>query len=162
MQMVDRRWWGLVAGCALLAATAMAQAQYVWIDERGLKHYSDRPPAPSVPRNRMLKEPGPAQGVLQAAPKVQAATDQATIAQRDMDFLKRKTETAAAQQKAAQETQRQRELADHCDANRKNLQMLESNAPVGIIGKDGERAFLDDEARARQTRKARDALTQCK
>ena len=48
-----------LAACALLAALAApALAQYVWLDEKGVKQYSDMPPPASVPTNRILKQPG--------------------------------------------------------------------------------------------------------
>src|SRR5471030_2362506 len=48
----------LLAGGALLALSAQALAQYIWLDEKGIKHLSDRPPPPSVPDQRILKAPG--------------------------------------------------------------------------------------------------------
>ena len=42
---------------AALAAAPQARAQYVWIDDKGLKQLSDRPPPPNVPAKRILKAP---------------------------------------------------------------------------------------------------------
>ena len=49
----------LAGGAALLFAT-LAQAQYVWVDDKGVKQFSDRPPPPSVPAGKVLKAPGQA------------------------------------------------------------------------------------------------------
>jgi hypothetical protein len=40
-----------------LSTTTAVFAQYIWLDEKGGKLYSDTPPPPSVPKNRILKEP---------------------------------------------------------------------------------------------------------
>lgn len=47
----------LLAATALMAFASMAQAQYMWIDDKGLKQFSDRPPPPSVPLKHILKAP---------------------------------------------------------------------------------------------------------
>ena len=48
---------------ALLAGTfsiGAVHAQHVWVDEKGVKQYSDMAPPTSVPTNRILKSPGAA------------------------------------------------------------------------------------------------------
>jgi hypothetical protein len=160
--MGNQRWRRLCAAGALWGITVLAQAQspYIWIDEKGMKQLSDRPPAPSVPRHRILKEPTRA-SATQSGPQASTAQEPPTLAERDIDFLKRRAQAGAVQQKAEQEARHQREVAGNCELQRKNLQLLESNAPVGILGADGARAFLDDEARAKQAKEIRSFLTQC-
>ena len=51
---------------SLWLSMASAHAQYVWVDEKGLKQYSDRAPPASVPLKRILKAPGLAQLQKQA------------------------------------------------------------------------------------------------
>src|SRR3569833_2431186 len=54
-------WCKQAALAALLSmAAAVAAAQYAWIDERGVRQYSDQPPPASVPKQRILKAPGAA------------------------------------------------------------------------------------------------------
>lgn len=54
--------WRRCLGAALFVAAGAialpAQAQYVWLDARGVRQFSDRPPPPSVPDSRILKGPG--------------------------------------------------------------------------------------------------------
>ena len=38
----------------------MLAAQYVWLNDKGVKQYSDMPPPAAVPNQRILKSPGPA------------------------------------------------------------------------------------------------------
>src|SRR5205823_1792862 len=54
-------WWKRVAAVlAVSGFSCAAQAQYVWLNERGVKQFSDMPPPASVPENRILKSPGAA------------------------------------------------------------------------------------------------------
>ncbi|HEU4775758.1 MAG TPA: DUF4124 domain-containing protein, partial [Telluria sp.] len=48
----------LALAAALLAVSAQALAQYLWIDEKGIKQLSDRPPPPNIPEKNILKAPG--------------------------------------------------------------------------------------------------------
>lgn len=165
-------WAGPIAGLALLAVTAAANAQYMWIDEKGLKQFSDRPPPPSVPAKRVLKAPGRSLTIDSPEPAAEPATAAAasasapkaapTTAERNADFNKRKDEQAEQARKAAAEAQRQRELAANCEANRKHKAQLESGARISTIEANGEPGFLSDEARARQLAAAQRALGACK
>ena len=60
---------------ALLFAAGQAQAQFVWVDPKGVRHYSDQPPPPGTPPARILKAPGmPAISVQPATPAPAART----------------------------------------------------------------------------------------
>lgn len=60
---------------ALLLAAGLAQAQFVWVDPKGVRHYSDQPPPPGTPPARILKAPGmPAISVQPATPAPAART----------------------------------------------------------------------------------------
>jgi len=60
---------------ALLFAAGLAQAQFVWVDPKGVRHYSDQPPPPGTPPARILKAPGmPAISVQPATPAAAART----------------------------------------------------------------------------------------
>lgn len=63
------------AAAALLFAAGLAQAQFVWVDPKGVRHYSDQPPPPGTPPARILKAPGmPAISVQPATPAAAART----------------------------------------------------------------------------------------
>ena len=159
----SRRW----LGGALLAAAGLAQAQYVWLDNKGLKQYSDRPPPTTVPYQRILKapgatpatdaapEPGPsgADGAPAAAPKAPP-----TLAERNADFRKRKTEEAEREQKAAEAARRQADIENRCDSLRKSAQMLASGRRIGTTDKAGEQGYMDDAERALQSKKVQRSL----
>ncbi|WP_061301598.1 DUF4124 domain-containing protein, partial [Janthinobacterium agaricidamnosum] len=127
----------LLAG-ALLLCTTLAQAQYIWLDDKGLRQYSDHPPAPSVPQKRILKAPGPALPAhdpaddktgSNAAPPARPAPD---WSERNADFNKRRKEAAETAEKASQEATRQASRRSHCQALRDNQTLLESGRRVGI------------------------------
>jgi hypothetical protein len=86
-----------------------------------------------------------------ASPASGATSKQPTMAEREADFRKRRAEQAEAQDKqqkeAAEKAQRQRA----CQDARNYLTGLESGARIARTDpKTGERAFLEDAARARE------------
>ena len=106
----------LALAAALLAVSAQALAQYLWIDEKGVKQLSDRPPPPNIPEKNILKAPGkplfdpnapapaPAADAAEAPEtKTKAAP---TLSERHADVNKRKTEAAQAEEKRADEERR--------------------------------------------------------
>lgn len=159
-------------GAALLAALclgAAAHAQYVWIDDKGLKQFSDRPPPPSVPDKRILKAPGriafdpsalaPEEPAAPPAARPRAAP---TLAERNADYNKRRSAAADADKKAADEAARQAELAAACEATRNNQRMLDQGGRVSNFDASGERAVMDDAQRAAASERNRKALANCR
>ena len=45
----------LLAGSALLIVANLGHAQFVWVDAKGVKQFSDRPPPPGTPQKNILK-----------------------------------------------------------------------------------------------------------
>lgn len=156
-----------------LGFSSIAFAQYVWLDERGVKQYSDMPPPASVPKKRILKEPGssaPVASVVPTEPVAGAAGGEAvakdkgpiTTAERNADFQKRRTEQAEKDKKAAEETQKAAEKAKHCEQARAYQRALQSGERMARTDKNGERYFLNDEQRAKESQEAQRALDACK
>ncbi len=154
-----------------MACSALAHAQYVWLDEKGGKQFSDRPPPSSVPAKRILKAPGAgAQNGMPAT--ADAADDNAapatkpktapTLAERDADFRKRLTEQAANDKKADDEAQRKADRASNCQGAGQNQRLLASGRRIGVMDKDGERSYMSDEERALETKKIKRILDDCK
>lgn len=153
----------LVVMAALLASTA-AFAQYAWLDERGVKQFSDRPPPPSVPASRILKQPG---GVRQdAAPAIDsepaAAKTELSVAEQNAEFRKRKAEQAEKEKKAADEAKAATDKSKNCDRAREYQRTLESGVRIARTDNAGERNFLTDEQRERELRDTRRILNDCK
>jgi hypothetical protein len=155
-------------------------AQYVWIDDKGLKQLSDRPPPPSVPAQRILKAPGkplfnpnaaPAQAdaaapVLaadanNAPPGTQAGTGAPTLAERNAAFNKRRADAAAAERKTAEDAQQKADTAANCDAARQNQRALDQGMRMVNVDKNGERAVMTDQQRAELGKKNQKVLAGC-
>ena len=160
-----------IVGAVLLAASSLALAQYIWIDDKGVKQLSDRPPPASVPEKRILKAPGKAPFNLNApeadpaanAPEAEpAAKRPPTLAERNADFNKRKTEAAAAEKKAADEARQKADTAANCDAARKNQQALADGIRISNYDKNGERGVMSDQERAEMATKNQKVLAGCK
>ncbi|HVL74811.1 MAG TPA: DUF4124 domain-containing protein, partial [Noviherbaspirillum sp.] len=92
----------VIAGLMLATFATAVQAQYVWVDERGRKQFSDMPPPASVPAHRILKQPGvPAERPMAGdaaggepetrapTPPAQQAEAPPTLAERDAEFRRR-------------------------------------------------------------------------
>ena len=164
-----------LSGALLLAASSLAIAQYMWIDDKGVKQLSDRPPPPSVPEQRILKAPGKARfnpnapAAAEAEPPAADATPDAptakrppTLAERNADFNKRKADAAAADKKAADEARQKADIAANCDAARKNQQALADGLRMSNYDKNGERGIMGDEERAEMAKKNQKVLAGCK
>ena len=156
---------GALAG-ALLVVAAMAHAQYVWTDEKGLKVFSDRPPPPSVPLAHILKAPGLGQAQPQASDATAAAPDQPkgppSVAEQEAAYRKRKAEEAAKQQKAAADAKRQSDIASNCDSMRTDQAMLQSGTRIATLTASGERTYMSDDERSAKLDKVRQGLAECK
>ncbi len=157
----------LAASAALLAGLGLssaAGAQYVWLDEKGVKQFSDMPPPASVPSRRILKQPGaaaPASASVETNAPAQPKPEM-TSAEKNAEFRKRRTEQAEKEKKTAEETRLAQEKNKNCDRARDYRRALESGERISRAGKSGERTFLTDEQRAKELRDTRHMLEDCK
>jgi type IV secretory pathway VirB10-like protein len=161
----------IAIGATLLLLAGLAQAQYVWIDAKGLRQYSDRAPPPSTPAANILKSPQQvaltpvAPAPPAPAPSAEAATPKKgppTLAERNQDFGKRLKERGEQEQKAAEEAQRKQSLAEQCASARQYKTHLESGVRISDTGPNGERGYLSDTERAARLAQARKALEGCR
>ncbi|RJG00881.1 DUF4124 domain-containing protein [Noviherbaspirillum sedimenti] len=162
----------LAASLVLCAFASVAWAQYVWTDEKGAKQFSDMPPPASVPKNRILKQPGgafaaPVTATASASAAPANADDAApktplSTAEKNADFMKRRTEQAEKDKKAASEAQAARDKAQNCDKARKYQSALASGQRMASTDSNGERVFLEDEQRSREMRETNRILADCK
>jgi hypothetical protein len=160
----------LLAATALMAFASLAQAQYMWIDEKGIKQFSDRAPPASVPLKNILKAPKgvpsaanmpaepPAAGAAQAAKPKEAPS----LADRNADFNKRAKETAEREQKDKEEQQAKADKSENCERARATRQNIDSGVRISHTEKNGERGIMSDEQRAAEAKKADKVLAGCK
>ena len=153
-----------------LGVTA-AHAQYIWLNDQGVKQFSDMPPPASVPKNRILKSPSgerpaPAAPADAPAPAAGAKSNdkdrsQMTTAELEADYKKRKMAQAKDEKKAADEQQAAADKAKNCEATRAYARTLESGDRVTKMDKNGEKSFVSDEQRARDLQEAKSRLAGC-
>lgn len=153
---------------------APAAAQYVWVDDKGVKQLSDRPPPPSVPAARILKMPRqPAAGAGDVAPAASSAMVPApassatppgptTTAEREADFQQRRKTAAAAENKAAAAARELAEQAANCNAARQNQRALDGGGSIVNYDANGERSVMNDDQRAELAKNTAKVLASCK
>jgi hypothetical protein len=107
-----------------------------WVDAEGKVHYSDEAP-PSNVKVQTVAIPSAASGV--SALK--------SVAEREADRKKALKAKDEAEQKAAQ--QREKDLAKqkNCEGAKSNLRTLQSNSQIATYNDKGERNILDAAAR---------------
>jgi len=166
----------LCAGALALTSliSLSAHAQYSWVDDKGGRVFSDRPPPPDTPVERILKmprglDPRPAQP--EAAPATAAASPAAagtadkskplTLAERDADFRKRAAQREADEKKAAQESSKKAASTENCEIARESERAVNSGMRISRVDANGEKVFLTDEERAQRLESARKVLKSC-
>jgi hypothetical protein len=165
---------------AAMFAAANASAQYVWINEKGVKQYSDMPPPASVPSNKILKHPGgiPAPSSSSSSASSGTQSEQAsgdnddavaqkprqplTTAEKNAEFQKRKMEQAENEKKAAEQQRQAAERAKNCERAQTYQRSLESGERLARADKNGERYYLSDQQRSQEAQENKRFLDSCK
>ena len=157
-----------VACAATLSLPVSAWAQWQWVDKDGRKVFSDRPPPPDTPDKSILKQPG---GRAKAAPApaglaaVDTATTPAALTaaassaprlsgkDKELEEKKKQAEVAEAAKKKAEEEKVAQARADNCTRAKQSKASLDSGTRIVRGNAQGEREYLDDAARAAETRR---------
>jgi len=164
----------LFAGALMLLAQLapqFAHAQYSWIDEKGTRVFSDRPPPPGTPPDRILKAPrrvdampdkvAPAAAV-DAASSAAGKPRQPSLAEREADYRKRQAERQDGEKKAQEDAGRKAAQQELCAGARQEERQLASGMRISEMQANGERGYISDEDRARRLARARQALADCR
>jgi hypothetical protein len=110
---MNPQWLRLLCAGALALTSLLAHAQYSWIDDKGLRVFSDRRPPPGTPLERILKAPAGLESL--ALPAAAAAAPTAAEPEipewkkRDEEFRKRLASREAVSKGSA--------ASDSIDAN---------------------------------------------
>lgn len=147
----------------LLFVSAAAHSQFAWLDEKGQRVYSDQPPPPSVPDAKVLHAPRGASrtpGDADAAPAAAGATAKTppTLAERELDYRKRREESEKAAAKAAAEKTSADNKRANCDAAARNKQLLQS----GRVVLTETNAAMQESDRARRMADSEQVLKDCR
>ena len=149
-------------GAVLLAAAAHAQ-QYKWVDQNGRVQYGDNPP-PGV-KAISLKAPS-GSAAQPAAPAAKDAAAKAakkgplSPAEQEQDYRKRQAELAKAREKEDKARQEADAKMENCTRAQEALRTYESGQRIARTNAQGERYYMDDDARASETDKARETVKQ--
>jgi hypothetical protein len=149
-----------VLAVALLAAVSSAAlAQYAWVDANGVKQYSDMPPPPGTPANRVLRNAG-------AHPASPSATQESPaapgLAERNAAFQKRRMEQAERERKESEQARLDADRARNCDQARAYSRALASGERISRVDQNGEHSYLSDAERAQETAATQRIMEQCK
>lgn len=152
---------------SMLVFTALASAQmYRWVDKDGRVHYTATPPPPGV-KARTLQAPAAPAPATDEAAKDDAAKDAGakdarkgplTPAEQEQEFRKRQLEAQKAREKEALAAKDAEIKQENCRRARESLATFESGQRISRTNAQGERYYLDDDARARETDAARRAV----
>jgi len=152
----------IVMLAVMLAFAAMASAQmYRWVDKDGRVHYTATPPPPGT-KARTLRSPAAPASAADDAAKDAGAKDARkgplTPAEQEQEFRKRQLEAQKAREKEALAAKDAEAKQENCLRAREALRTFESGQRVSRTNAQGERYYLDDDARASETEAARRAV----
>ncbi len=148
----------LLVFCAasLLAAAVLAQ-QYKWVDKDGKVRYGDTPPPGA--KATQLKPPPGSSAAPASAPAAAGKKGEKPLTP-EQAFQKRQKE----QQEAAQKEDKARTDAEikrgNCENAQANLRQLQSGQRMSTTTPSGERSFIDDAQRAKETERAQKAVAE--
>jgi hypothetical protein len=151
-----------LAALASLMLPSPAEAQWKWRDSRGQIHISDIPPPRDIPDKDVLQRPELTVRKPPPAAAAVAAPAAASAGKASVDpELEERRKRAEQEQAARAEADKQKAAAvrkDNCQRAREQLATLESGQRIARVKADGEREILDDDQRAKESRRARDAI----
>lgn len=170
----------IACGLTALLFAASASAQFVWLDDKGVKQFSDQPPPTSVPANRILKGPGIKKPAVAAPASAGAQTEEdgdaaptptkpevktkapPSLADRDAEYQKRKAEQAEKDKKAADESARSESRKKQCERLAGYQRTLERTGRIAHTNKDGEREYLSEQQLEKEKAEVKKNLEACK
>lgn len=150
----------LVLGLAMAMAASASAQLYRWVDKDGKVRYTDTPPPAGV-KARTLGAPAPVAPAAAETPdaaKKDAAKGPLTAAEQEQAFRKRQLEAQKAAEKADLARKESDTKRENCTRARAALATLESGQRITRTDAQGERAFLEDDAREREAERARQSV----
>ena len=140
---------GLLVGSLILATSTVTWAGgvYRWVDEKGVTHFGEKPPAPGVGERIRVNAAGPSEATPTDPKKssTPAAAAAATSAP---------TPAEAAQVKANAEI-----IKKNCESYTANLKVLQEHGQIREATVDGQVKMLTDEEKQGRINEAQKYLT---
>ena len=148
--------------CLMLWAASSPAQMYKWVDERGVTHYSEKPPPG---RKSQQIQPAPASPAAPATS--QPGNPAQTWSDQERDFRRRAIERDQAAEKKRKKEDEERYRAEmrreRCLEAQRAVSALGESRPVYSINQKGEREYVDDDARPAAMQRAKQNVeTYCK
>ncbi len=153
---------------ASIATTGICYAEtFQWKDGNGQTVISDTPPPTSAKGRRSIGGTKPAvvsEATADKPAEVPKADDTPkSIADKDLEFKKRRQEAKEKAEKQAKAQAAESEKRANCETAQRNLTTLESNRPVTVYDKNGEVKLMDTTERDQEMERARQFMAEsCK
>ena len=139
-----------VIALSLVGLNAHAEVNK-WVDSEGNVHYSDTRPAEVTPQTvRSFSGKGQTEAPASYSSK--------SYVEREAELKKSKQEKEESSQKKAQQDAAAEAKKQNCAAARQNARALEEGSRVVTYDENGERSYLDDDARSARLEEARKAI----
>ncbi len=147
--------------------TSNAIAQYVWLDDKGHKQFSDQPPPITVPKSKILRSPDKTTSTSDSTPAGHDAVPgeikkPKTIAEQELMFNKQRAEREEKNKKAADDAKKIADKNDNCRRIASYQQSLSSGERIKQTGPDGEQSYMSDTQRADEQRIVQKRAEECK
>ncbi len=150
-----------------MLATA-THAEYVWIDKKNIRNYSDWSPPASTPIKRILKAPRQSSWAeelykeeTKAEPSPKEVLENSSVAQREAEYKKRLQEQAEKDKEAQEARKLAKETARRCSRAREYQATLQSGIRITRMSQDGQRSFMTDKQRAQELNEIKRVLADC-
>lgn len=144
---------------------ALAGDIYTWRDAEGRVHFSDVPPTGKEEAKKIRGAAPSAASAAAAAANTPAAPTGAkpapSLADKDLEFRKRRAESQEAADKAAKEKAAADQKASDCQSARNQMRALESGQRISRFNDKGEAIPMDDSQRQAEIERNRQFLEKC-
>lgn len=144
----------------MLLSTGSASAQWQWIDGTGNRVFSDTPPPAGTLEKNILKRPGTPRPTVSpsASPSNSTSTTAAAAAKpsgkdNELEARKKQSEEAEKARKKTELEKFTKARAENCERAKRAKNTMASGMRITTTNAKGETEFLDDKARAAETRR---------
>ncbi len=158
----------LCLGLLLAGLSAPAHAvQWKWRDAEGQIQYSDRPPPPHVADKDILKRPRTNAATAPVKPVETGAAPAAPMASapalptsdKKLEAERKKAKEAEDARKQEEQARQDKSRAEECARAKSYHKDLEDGIRIARTNSKGEREILDDQARAAEKARMKEAMS---
>ncbi|MFZ4289690.1 DUF4124 domain-containing protein [Variovorax sp. HJSM1_2] len=153
-----------------VAFSASAFGQWQWLDHDGKKVFSDRPPPADIADKNILKRPPGSRPAMpsaalaaSAAPGASAAIPKISGVDPALEEKKKQAEATEAAKKKQEAEQLVVARMENCTRAKQAKATFDSGVRITRTNAQGEREYLDDNARAAETKRLQEIImTDCR